>query len=428
MTRRLITALVASGVLAATAPVAASAQSVYPLIFPVIGEVYVSDNFGAPRGDHTHQGVDMMTRIDGVAAKGHPVVAAAAGVVDWIGDTCCYLAIEHDDGWSTWYIHLNNDTPGTDDGLGWGIAPGIVRGSRVEAGQLIGWAGDSGNAEFTSPHLHFELRQPDGTAIDPYDALLAAPRLSEPGGTPKPPPCPDGAVCDTVALQDSAGKFHLWSEVATGAEVTSFFFGNPGDHAFSGDWDCDGTDTPGLYRRSDGYVYLRNSNTQGVADISFFFGNPGDLPLGGDFDDDGCDTVSIYRPAEQRIYVMNRLGDGDSGLGAAEYDFVFGNPGDKPFTGDFDGDGTDTVGLHRESSGFLYFRNSNTTGVADLSFFYGNPGDLLFAGDWDGDGNETVAVYRRATNMVYVRNSNTEGPADYSLYVGSFTGAVPMGR
>jgi hypothetical protein len=66
--------------------------------------------------------------------------------------------------------------------------------------------------------------------------------------------------------------------------------------------------------------------------------------------------------------------------------------------------------------------------VADFSFFYGNPGDLLFAGDWDGDGNETVAVYRRATNTVYVRNSNTQGPADYSLYVGSFTGAVPMGR
>ena len=428
MTRRLITALVASAALAATAPVAASAQSLYPLIFPVIGEVHVADNFGAPRGDHSHEGVDIMTRINGVAAKGHPVVAAASGVVDWIGSSCCYLAIEHDDGWSTWYIHLNNDTPGTDDGQGWGIAPGIVRGTRVEAGQLIGWAGDSGNAETTAPHLHFELRRPDGVAIDAYDALLAAPRLTEPGGSPQPPPCPENSVCDTVALQNSAGKFHLWSEVAAGADVDSFFFGNPGDYAFSGDWDCDGHDTPGLYRRSDGYVYLRNSNTQGVADISFFFGNPGDLPLGGDFDNDGCDTVSIYRPSEQRIYVMNQLGEGDSGLGAADYDFAFGNPGDKPFTGDFDGDGTDTVGLHRESSGFLYFRNSNTTGVADISFFYGNPGDVLFAGDWDSDGDDTVAVYRGATNTLYIRNANTQGPADYSMYVGSFTGAVPIGR
>ena len=58
-----------------------------------------------------------------------------------------------------------------------------------------------------------------------------------------------------------------------------FYFGNPGDYGFMGDWDCDGVDTPGLYRQSDGYAYLRNSNTQGVADVAFFFGNPGDVPM-----------------------------------------------------------------------------------------------------------------------------------------------------
>jgi hypothetical protein len=422
-------ALAATAVLVSVAPVPASAQSLYPLIFPVIGEVHVADNFGAPRSGHTHEGVDIMTRTNGLAAKGHPVVAAASGVVDWIGSSCCFLAIQHDDGWSSWYIHLNNDTPGTDDGQGWGIAPGIVRGTRVEAGQLIGWAGDSGNAENTSPHLHFELRRPDGVAIDAYDALLAAPRLTEPGGgPPQDPPCPDGSVCDTVAFQGSGGRFHLWSELAAGTDVDRFFFGNPGDVAFSGDWDCDGEDSLGLYRRSDGYVYLRNSNTEGVADITFFFGNPADLPLAGDFDDDGCDSVSIYRPSEQRIYVINRLGDNDGGLGVADYEYLFGNPGDKPFTGDFDGDGTDTVGLHRESSGFLYFRNTNTTGVADFAFYYGNPGDILFAGDWDADAIDTVAVYRRSTGILYIRNSNTEGFADFSMFVGSFAGAVPMSR
>jgi Peptidase family M23 len=426
MSRRLFTALVASTVLSTVAPASATAQSLYPLIFPVIGEVHIADNFGAPRGGgRTHEGVDIMT----FGVKGLPVVAAASGVVDWIGQTCCYLAIQHDDGWSSWYIHLNNDTPGTDDGQGWGIAPGIERGTRVEAGQLIGWAGDSGNAEGTAPHLHFELRRPDGVAINAYDALLAAPRLTEPGGgVPQDPPCPEGSVCDTAAFQDSASRFHLWSELAVGADVNSFFFGNPGDVPFSGDWDCDGLASPGLYRRSDGYVYLRNSNTEGVADISFFFGNPGDLPLAGDFDNDGCDTVSIYRPSEQRIYVINRLGESDGGLGAAEYDFIFGNPGDKPFTGDFDGDGVDTVGLHRESSGFLYFRNTNTTGVADFAFFYGNPRDILFAGDWNGDGIDTVAVYRRSTGILYIRNSNTEGVADFSMFVGAFAGAVPISR
>ena len=86
-------------------------------------------------------------------------------------------------------------------------------------------------------------------------------------------------------------------------------------------------DTPGLYRQSDGYVYLRNANSQGVADIAFFFGNPGDIPMSGDFDHDGCDTVSIFRPAEQQFYVINDLGSNDGGLGAAEFSFIFGDPG-----------------------------------------------------------------------------------------------------
>jgi hypothetical protein len=191
-----------------------------------------------------------------------------------------------------------------------------------------------------------------------------------------------------------------------------------------GDGDGDGVATPGLYRRSDGYVYLRNSNTQGIADYEFFFGNPGDYPLVGDFDGDGFDTVSIYRASEGRVYVINELGADGGGLGAAEYSFDFGNPGDAPFVGDFDGDGIDTVGLYRTSTGFVYFRDSLTTGIADFAFFYGDPGDRILAGDWDGDGDDTVAVYRPDMARVYINLENAEGAADYSLYVGSYNAAV----
>jgi hypothetical protein len=97
------------------------------------------------------------------------------------------------------------------------------------------------------------------------------------------------APADSVGVVDPAtGRWYL-RDSASGA-TTSFFYGNPGDTPMMGDWDCDGVDTPGLHRGSDGYVYLRNSNTQGVANLRFFFGNPGDLPLAGDFDGDGCDT------------------------------------------------------------------------------------------------------------------------------------------
>jgi hypothetical protein len=240
--------------------------------------------------------------------------------------------------------------------------------------------------------------------------------------------CLGNADCDTVAFQDQGGQFHIWNMATTGEIETSFFFGNPGDVPFSGDWDGDGVETPGLYRRSDGYVYLRNSNTEGVADISFFFGNPGDIPVAGDFNGNGCDTVSIYRPSEQRFYVINTLGSNDGGLGAAEYSFLFGNPGDKPFVGDFNGDGIDTVGLHRESTGLVYFRDSNTTGVADYQFIYGDPGDMLVAGDWDGDGDDTVGVYRPSNGMFYLRNSNTQGVADAWVFAGAYTGLAALNK
>ncbi len=130
----------------------------------------------------------------------------------------------------------------------------------------------------------------------------------------------------------------LWTLYDVQGDTHSFYFGNPGDAPFLGDWNCDGTATPGLYRQSDGYVYLKNANTQGNADITFYFGNPGDVPLAGDFDGDGCDTVGLYRPSQGRFFVIDELGSADKGLGAATTDYLFGNPGDIPFVGDFDGD------------------------------------------------------------------------------------------
>ena len=240
--------------------------------------------------------------------------------------------------------------------------------------------------------------------------------------------CPANADCDTAVFQDSGGRFHIWDRATSGKVESSFHYGNPGDVPFSGDWNCDGVETPGLYRQSDGYVYLRNSNSQGVADIAFFFGNPGDYPISGDFDRDGCDTVSIFRAAEQRFYVINELGSNDGGLGAADFSFIFGNPGDKPFVGDFDDDGFDTIGLHRESTGLVYFRNSNSTGVADNQFIYGDPGDKIVAGDWDGDGDDSIGVYRPLNGIFYLRNSNSQGNAEAWAFAGSYTGLAALDK
>jgi hypothetical protein len=222
---------------------------------------------------------------------------------------------------------------------------------------------------------------------------------------------------DTVGLVNPVtGEWQLLNQ--SGA-LTSFFYGNPGDVPVMGDWDCDGIDTPGLFRTSDAFAYLRNSNTQGIADIRFFFGNPSDIPLAGDFNGDCFDTLSIYRPSEQRFYIVNELGENNGGLGPADYSFVFGNPGDKPFVGDFDGDGIDEVGLHRESTGFVYYRNTLDTGIADNEFFFGDPGDRFVAGDWGVvDRIATPGLFRPSDSTFYFRHTNTQGNADSSLFFG----------
>ena len=130
-----------------------------------------TDSFGAPRSGHSHQGNDLM------APKMTEVYAVADGVVLWVRDSGTagrYVVVEHADGWESWYMHLNDDTPGTDDGsapMSLGIVVG--EGERVRGGQVIGFVGDSGNAEGSSPHTHFELHH-DGGVIDPHDILTAA--------------------------------------------------------------------------------------------------------------------------------------------------------------------------------------------------------------------------------------------------------------
>lgn len=231
---------------------------------------------------------------------------------------------------------------------------------------------------------------------------------------PEPPPamCADGFDCDRLALVNGGSQYALLTGTASPDTDDAFYFGQPGDVALYGDWDGDGEDSPGMFRPSNGFVYLRNDNATGVADEEFFFGIEGDIPVVGDWDGDGKDTLAIYRNGE--VFVANVLG-----TVSAEYSFFFGNPGDRPFAGDFDGNGIDSVGLYRESSGFVYFRDTLSSGVADFDFFYGAPEDKIIAGDWDGDGDDTVAVYRPSTGTVYFRLTNTQGNADSQLVVGN---------
>lgn len=123
-------------------------------VCPVIGSVSFGDTWGAPRsGGRSHQGVDM------IGNRGLALVAVVGGVattkVNTLGGKTVSLAGA--DGNRYYYAHLDN----------WAtIGP-------VEAGTVIGYIGDTGNAQYSTPHLHFEIHPAGGAAVNPFPTVRA---------------------------------------------------------------------------------------------------------------------------------------------------------------------------------------------------------------------------------------------------------------
>jgi hypothetical protein len=158
---------------------AAPSGNVPRLIFPIAGSVAFSNDFGAARYSGSHQGNDIM------AARRTVAVAAEAGKIKyWTSSAAagCMLYLYGKSGTTYLYIHLNNDvTKGNDNRgkcvPGMAYAKGLQDGASVEAGQAIGYVGNSGDADYTDPHLHFEVHPNDGGAVNPFPYLRKAERL-----------------------------------------------------------------------------------------------------------------------------------------------------------------------------------------------------------------------------------------------------------
>ena len=125
------------------------------LAFPVEGGTNrsIQSFFGAVRdgGSRDHQGVDIFAR------RGTPALAATAGVVRSIspnnlGGKVVWLS-DAQRSQSIYYAHLDSQN--------------VVAGQRVEAGDTIGFVGNTGNARTTAPHLHFGIYRRGFGAVDP---------------------------------------------------------------------------------------------------------------------------------------------------------------------------------------------------------------------------------------------------------------------
>jgi hypothetical protein len=176
--------MIAVAVLASAFAVSARAAKggVPPLVFPVVGTVDYHDDFGEPRGGLKHQGNDIL------ADKRAPALAVEAGTVKyWTTSPSagCMLYLYGVSGTMYEYIHLNNDLTARNDNAGKcvkGTAYAVPDGAHVDAGQQIGYVGDSGDANGIHPHLHFEVHPRGNAAADPFPflkraahALVAAP-------------------------------------------------------------------------------------------------------------------------------------------------------------------------------------------------------------------------------------------------------------
>jgi peptidoglycan LD-endopeptidase LytH len=124
------------------------------MVCPVAGPHSFIDSWGAPRsGGRSHKGVDMMART------GIPVVAPVSGTVSHRGNSVGGLSfhLSGDNGHYYYGTHLSR----------------YGQSGRVEAGTVIGYVGDTGNAR-GRPHLHFEIHPNHNGAVNPYPATRAA--------------------------------------------------------------------------------------------------------------------------------------------------------------------------------------------------------------------------------------------------------------
>ena len=234
-----------------------------------------------------------------------------------------------------------------------------------------------------------------------------------------------GDDADQVVLVEPSGKWHVRTP---GHADYTFSFGAAGDTPILGDWDGDGIDTPGVYRPSNGSAYLTNqippNGGAALPDLTFFFGSPGDRVFVGDWDGNGTDTLGLSRRG--RIFLTNVNA---TSIGVAFS--WFGKPSDITRGGDPDGDGVDGLFVHRTSSSTVWFTSSPESGIVantDGSLYFGESADQLVIGDWDGDGFDSPGVFRAQTATIYLRNPLATGATQISYPAGRYDSYAVAGN
>jgi hypothetical protein len=197
-----------------------------------------------------------------------------------------------------------------------------------------------------------------------------------------------------------------------------------------GDWDGNGSQTPGIVRIGGGTVLwaLNNQRDSSAADLVFTYGVVGDIPITGDWDNNGTWTPGVRRGSTWYLRNSNTPG------GAADITFVYGDNNDIPIPGRWKTQSASqpmTPAIVRLGPlGYEWHqRFSNTSGGADRVITYGDARtDRPMAGDWtslDGSTHFGPGIVRdippdpctspNPTQQWHLRYTNTSGGANVSF-------------
>ncbi|MEU4237526.1 GH25 family lysozyme [Actinoplanes sp. NPDC026619] len=188
-----------------------------------------------------------------------------------------------------------------------------------------------------------------------------------------------------------------------------------------------GGDVAGMWNPADHSFHLLGANAAGNSTWAFSYGALGDQPVTGDWDGNGKESVGIFRPGTNAdtdpasFHLSDTLPPGS----ASDYAFASALATDVPLAGNWDGKGGDSTGFYRPSDATFHLKDLNEPGASNYAFGLGPTGMVPLAGDWDGDGKDSVGYYDPADSSFHLRNKLDDGASDYA-YIYGRPGDVPV--